>query len=141
MTNNTIMEVKRTDSIDSNVNNLSEENIQFSINGQLFLETLLMMIRGPTIKYCTEEKEETTKERKKLEDEINILEVEVNQDIMNIQVEKLHNLLEKKEQLTDIRKNKLDGVMLRSKCRYQDLGKNLQTTFSIQKMAITQVKS
>ena len=81
-----------------------------------------MMIRGPTIKYCTEEKEETTKERKKLEDEINILEVEVNQDIMNIEVEKLHNLLEKKEQLTDIRKNKLDGVMLRSKCRYQDLG-------------------
>ena len=42
MSKNTIMEVKRTYSIEPNVNNLTEENIQFNINDQLFLETLLM---------------------------------------------------------------------------------------------------
>ena len=37
--------------------------------------------------------------------------------------------MEKKEQLTDIRKNKIDGVMLRSKCRYQDLGEKPKNYF------------
>ena len=57
-----------------------------------------------------------------LENENNILEGEVNQEIRNIEEEKIHNLLENIEQLKDIKKNKIDGVMLRSKCRYQDLG-------------------
>ena len=37
-----------------NHGNISNEEIQFNINDQLFLETLLMMIRGNTIKYSSE---------------------------------------------------------------------------------------
>ena len=50
---NTIEEVKNTYIINDNVNervNISNEQMKFNINDQLFLETLLMIIRGNTIK-------------------------------------------------------------------------------------------
>ena len=37
-------------------------------------------------------------------------------------LEKIHKLGEIKEKLVELRKEKVDGVMLRSRCRYQDLG-------------------
>ena len=40
------------------------------------------------------------------------------------------NLLEnKKNRLSEIRKHKIEGVMKRSRCRYEALGENLQVTF------------
>ena len=52
---NTIEEVKNTYIINDNVNdgrvNISNEQMKFNINDQLFLETLLMIIRDNTIKY------------------------------------------------------------------------------------------
>ena len=36
--------------INGNDENIANDEIQFNINDQLFLETLLMMIRGNTIK-------------------------------------------------------------------------------------------
>ena len=52
---NTIEEVKNTYIINDNVNdgrvNISNEQTKFNINDQLFLETLLMIIRDNTIKY------------------------------------------------------------------------------------------
>ena len=38
--------------------NIANDEIQFNINDLLFLETLLMMIRGNTIKYSSEKKKE-----------------------------------------------------------------------------------
>ena len=52
-----IEEVKRTYCLDPNNINVNE-NIQFNTNDQLFLETLLMMIRGMTIKYSSEKRKE-----------------------------------------------------------------------------------
>ena len=47
---NTIEDIKKTYVINGNDENIASDEIQFNINDQLFLETLLMMIRGNTIK-------------------------------------------------------------------------------------------
>ena len=57
-----------------------------------------------------------------MEQEIKQLEDEINNEISNIDDEKILNLSRKKPILTDIRKEKIEGVMLRSRSRYQDLG-------------------
>ena len=57
-----------------------------------------------------------------MEQEIKQLEDEINNDFSNIDDEKILNLSRKKPILTDIRKEKIEGVMLRSRRRYQDLG-------------------
>ena len=59
----------------SNENNLNHENIfneeiQLNISDQLILETLLMMIRGNTIKYSSEKKKKKIKRGKTLEEDI-----------------------------------------------------------------------
>lgn len=123
-----IEEVKRTYCLDPNNINVNE-NIQFNINDQLFLETLLMMIRGMTIKYSSEKKKRTTEVELKLEKDIESLESEINANFNNVDEQKLQDLSTKKEQLTNIRKEKIDGVMLRSKCRYQDLGEKPSNYF------------
>jgi len=41
---------------DDNINLINNAEIQFTINDQLFLETLLMNIRGKTISYSTYKK-------------------------------------------------------------------------------------
>lgn len=87
-----------------------------------FLETLLMIIRGETIKYSSLKKKKSMEEEKKLEDDIKGLENDINNNFQNINVEKLESLSQKKSSLIEIRQQKIDGVMLRSRCRYQDLG-------------------
>ena len=61
-------------------------------------------------------------EEKKLEDDIKGIENDINNNFQNIDVEKLESLSQKKSRLIEIRKQKIEGVMLRSRCRYQDLG-------------------
>ena len=51
--------------------NIANDEIQFNINDQLFLETLLMMIRGYTIKYSSEKKKKRVKEEKALKKTLN----------------------------------------------------------------------
>lgn len=119
----TISEVKQTYVINENdLETTSNETIQFNINDQLFLETLLMIIRGNTIKYSSEKKKKSKIEEIKLEKEIEILEQEINDNIGTIDHEKFQILEQKKTNLVNIRRQKIEGVMLRSKCRYQDLG-------------------
>ena len=49
-------------------------------------------------------------------------EKEINDNFANIDFNKLDILSQKKATLTALRKSKIEGVMLRSKCKYQDLG-------------------
>ena len=51
-----------------------------------------------------------------------MLENEINKEYLNLNDEKLIELSLNKEQLAEIRKENIDAVMFRSKCRYQDLG-------------------
>ena len=57
-----------------NVNEILDNDIVFNINDQLFLETLLMIIRGETIKYSSVKKRKELEEENKLEREIKELE-------------------------------------------------------------------
>ena len=64
---NTIEEVKNTYIINDNVNervNISNEQMKFNINDQLFLETLLMVIRGNMIEYSAIKKREKMKKKR-----------------------------------------------------------------------------
>ena len=68
----TIEEVKDTYKInehDQNGQNNENQDIMFCINDQLFLETLLMIIRGKTIKYSSIKKRKCNEEENKLEQE------------------------------------------------------------------------
>ena len=102
--------------------NIPNQDIIFNINDQLFLETLFMMIRGNTTKYSSIRKKNNLKEENTLENDISKLESEINENFANIDVDKLEILSQKKAALIELRKSKIEGVMLRSKCRYQDLG-------------------
>ena len=60
----------------------------------------------------------------KLEQEIKIIENEVNKNFENMSEETLNNLDRKKTMLYDIhvQKAKIEGMMLRSRSRYEELG-------------------
>ena len=88
----TILEVKQTYSLNKDNNNSDAEPIKFNINDQLFLETLLLMIRGNTIKYSSFRKKQQQEEERKIEQEIKILENEVNRNFINMSEEELNTL-------------------------------------------------
>ena len=93
-----------------NINTIPNDQLQFMINDQLFLETLLMEIRGKSISYSCFKKKENEKLEKQLIDDINILESNLTQN--NIE------LLEfKKISLQNIRKSKMQGILIRSRAQ------------------------
>ena len=62
------------------IDNISNEDIHFTINSQLLLETLLMEICGNTISYSSYKKRENEKQEKKLRNEIAEMEVNINEN-------------------------------------------------------------
>ena len=74
---NTIEDVKKTYVNNGNDVNVANDEIQLIINDQLFLETLLMMIRGNTIKYSSEKKKKRVKVETALEKDIKRLKNEI----------------------------------------------------------------
>ena len=119
---NTIEDVKKTYVNNGNDVNIANDEIQFNITDQLFLETLLMMIRGNTIKYSSEKKKKRVKEENALEEDIKRLENEICLNGINVNNQTVVNLVQKQNELVNLRNEKIEGVMLRSKCRYMDLG-------------------
>ena len=118
-----IEEVKQTYVINlQGERNIPNEDVMFNINNQLFLETLLVIVRGQTIKYSSFKKKQSLAEERKLEEEILDLETLVNDDLFNASNQTLQTLSQKRSRLTEIRKAKIEGVMLRSRSRYQELG-------------------
>ena len=106
----------------SSNNKEREKEKRFTINDQLLLETILVMIRGETIKYSSYKKKQITEQEVTLEREIKQLEEQVQNNLKDISMDEILLLNDKKEKLEEIRKIKMDGVMLRSRCRYEDLG-------------------
>ena len=94
--------------------NLNNDLIQFTISHQLFLETLLMEIRGKTISYSAYKKKKEREKEDSLQKEIENLE---KADDINL------NLLEtKKEELENLRKEKVKGIIIRSRVRWSEEG-------------------
>ena len=82
-------------------------NIEFTINDQLFLETLLMIIRGNTIQFSSFNKKKNTEKENKLEADIMKLEEEISSNINNIDDEKLDTLVQKKNQFIELRNKRI----------------------------------
>ena len=122
MVKNTISDVKQTYQINNGENNIDNQEQEFSINDQLFLEMLLLMIRGSTIKYSSQRKKQRQEEEAKLEQDIKLIEEEVNANFLNLSEDVLDELESKKSLLNEIQKEKIEGVLLRSRSRYEDLG-------------------
>lgn len=105
-----------------NLNNISQipsSELELSINDQLFLEVLLMEIRGETIKYASEKNKRNKCRQNSLEKDIQNLEKELarsnDRDI-------LENIETKKLELEEMRRVKMEGVMMRSKARWVEHG-------------------
>ena len=75
----------------------------------MVLETLLMVIRGHTIKYSTFKKKKSLEEERKLEEEIQDLEANMNDNtnvILNVNNEIVQTLIKKKKKKKKKKKNK-----------------------------------
>ena len=83
--------------------NIANDEIQFNINDQLYLETLLMMIRGNTIKYSSKKKKIRVKEEKALEEDIKRLENEICLNGTNVNNQTVVNLVQKQNELVNLR--------------------------------------
>ena len=97
-----------------NINKLKdfEKDIELTIKDDLFLEVLLMKIRGETIKYSAKIKQSTQAEEKKLIADIQKLQSVVsNANTMTL-------LQNKQKQLENIRKEYLRGHMVRARVQY-----------------------
>ena len=81
-----------------------------TINDQLFLETLLMELRGKSISYSSYKKKEREKRETDLIKNIEALE----SNLSNTNINDIENL---KEELTTIRKNKMQGILVRSRAQ------------------------
>lgn len=92
---------------------VKNEDIQFVISDQLFMETLLLEIRGATIYHASY--------KKKLEVEMEealILEVADLEKKGSLSDEDIVTLERKKQALADVRKKKVDGMILRSRAKW-----------------------
>lgn len=97
------------------LDNIPNEEIQFKISDQLFLEVLLMEIRGKSISFSSFKKKERDIREKDMIKAIADLENNETED----KLEQIENL---KNELINIRQEKLKGHMVRSRAQYIDEG-------------------
>ena len=105
-----------------NLHNVPEPELQFSINDQLFLDILLMEIRGQTISYSSYNKKQNDKKEKQLADDILKLEQNFTEDKTQL----LENL---KLELKVLRQIKVKGAVIRSRATKLLHGENLLNVF------------
>jgi exonuclease III len=106
------------DKVKQKIKDFDQQYLQdtaMDIDCSSMLEILLMEIRGMTISYSSFKKREKDKEEKALISDIEILESEDNNKNQNL-------LEEKKASLEQLRKQKLQGHMVRSRARWVEEG-------------------
>ena len=109
----TIQEVKKQYKKHS-TKNADDPNYIEIVDDSILLEVLLMEIRGITISYSSYKKKEKDKLEKVLLNEINHLESDVNIDVDLVE--------EKRSALESIRKEKMQGHIVRSRARWVEEG-------------------
>ena len=107
-----------------NIDKIYTEDLQFTIPDQLFLDTLIMEVRKKTIEYSAKKKKEDIKLETELE--TNIFQIE--QKPLLSDSEKIE-LEDKKKELIELRKKKIEGVMIRSKARWSAEGEKITKYF------------
>ena len=98
------------------IDDIDDDLITFTVSDQLFFETLLMNIRGFTISYSSSKKKEKTQKYENLEKIIDELE--------SSNSENTDSLIQYKNELENLRKEKLKGMILRSRAKWVKDGKN-----------------
>ena len=104
------------------VHDIPKDELQFKIDDGLFLETLLMNIRGKTISYASWKKKNREMEERTIEEDVKLLETEVGRQFQTVPEARIDELRDKKKLLQEIRANKVEGIILRSKARWIDQG-------------------
>ena len=122
--NNVIKEIKMQYAVPvynyETIDNIPKNEIQFTISDQLFLDVLFMEIRKKCMDYGAKKKREDILNEQKLEKEILDLE-----NIQNLSDEDKVLLNNKKENLVQMRKSKIDAILLRSKATYACQGEKI----------------
>ena len=95
------------------IKEIGHEDMTFTISDQLFLETLLMEIRGKTISYASFVKKKETEMEKNLMETIKTKEKE-----SNLSEYELIELERTKNQLEHLRRKKTEGMMIRSRVKW-----------------------
>ena len=95
-------------------NNINNDLLEFTISDQLFLEIILMEIRGKTISYSVYKKKQKQERENNLIKDIENLENSQDPDLELIET--------RKEELQNVRKEKLNGVIIRSRVKWAEEG-------------------
>ena len=88
-----------------------------------------MIIRGKTIQFSSFDKRKNTEKENKLEADLKKLEEEISLNINYNNDEKLDTLVQRKNEFIELRYKRIDGVMLRSRSQYEDLGEKSSNFF------------
>ena len=105
---------------DKNIEDLTPEELYLTINNQLFFEMILLEIRGKTISYSVFKKKQKDKKEEKLVREISELESN-NEDI--------NTITQKKNELKELRLEKLEGIRIRSRAKWIEQGEKVTKYF------------
>ena len=100
----------------------TDENIKLTIDPDLFLEVLYSHIRGESIKFVTTLKKANDKKEKQLIEDINVLENAENQFSQNL-------LQDKKLELQNLRKIKMNGQKTRTRMQWLQQGERATNYF------------
>ena len=100
------------------------DKIKFTISDQLFLDVLLMKIRQKTISYAVFNKRKKKEKEPQIENRINTLESQTL-----LPVEETIELKDSTEELTKIREEKMEGVLIRSRARWVAEGEKITSYF------------
>ena len=103
-----------------NIDSIPKDEIQFVISDQLFLDVLFMEIRKQCLEYGAKKKRDDIINEEKLEKEISDLENKID-----LTEEDRTSLTNKKENLTQMRKSKIEAILLRSKATYACQGEKI----------------
>ena len=95
------------------------QSIRFSIDDQLFFETLKLQIRGTTIPYAAGKTRERIRQEKQIEEEKNILQKDVDE---KHSPETNIKLKSKQIELQKIRECKMKGILTRSRVNWAAKG-------------------
>ena len=113
---------------------IPDSNLQFTITDSLFLETLLLKIRGETIKFASVLKRKNSESEKSLKSEIEQLETKkcVGENLAQ-------ELQLKKEELEKLRKTKIAGHIIRARAQWLNEGERPTKFFcSLEKTQYTE---
>ena len=111
---------------DIGVNEYDPGTVAFTVSDSLFFDTLKLMIRGKTIPYCAKKKREKIKTELELESRIREAE---NNYLKEQSIENRNKLQRAKDDLKVLREEAIEGLIVRSKAKWQREGEKCTKYF------------